>query len=329
MTATESAIKALDLNAIKAVIKEDLKLTNNYIENYIQSDILVSHTIIKRLIGAAGKRIRPTITLLMARLLGYQGSQHSLLAAIVEILHTATLLHDDVVDNSTLRRGIQAAQMISNNPTAILSGDFLYSRCFQMMIELDSMPILSVLADASNQITQGELQQLTTAGKRVDRETYMSIITAKTAELFMAACECAAILAGQDDTGQAAARTFGRHFGLAYQLIDDCLDYTNHALGKNSGDDLADGKVTMPILLALGEANRQESKLIMSAIQHKDRSQFKAIQALLQQYHCIEQTKAIAQSHQQQAMAALAPWEDSPDHAPMASLLNFVITRSH
>lgn len=329
MTATKEAIKALDLKAIKAAIKDDLNLTNKYIENYIQSDILVSHTIIKRLIDAAGKRIRPTITLLMARLLGYQGSQHSLLAAIVEILHTATLLHDDVVDNSTLRRGIQAAQMISNNPTAILSGDFLYSRCFQMMIKLNSMPILSVLADASNQITQGELKQLTHAGKRVDTPTYMAIITSKTAELFMAACECAAILAGLDSESQAAARDFGMHFGLAYQLIDDCLDYTNHALGKNNGDDLADGKVTMPILLALDQANRRECQSIMSAIESKDRSQFKAIQALLKQYDCIEKTKAIAQSHQQQALAALTPWKTSADYAPLASLLHFVIERAH
>ena len=329
MTAPNEAIKALDLKAIKATIKDDLKLTNKHIEDYIKSDILISHTLIKRLIDAAGKRIRPTITLLMARLLGYQGSQHTLLAAIVEILHTATLLHDDVVDNSTLRRGIRAAQMISNNPTAILCGDFLYSRCFQMMIELNAMPILSVLADASNQITQGELKQLTTAGKHLDPQTYMAIITAKTAELFMAACECAAILAGLDSENQAAARNFGMHFGLAYQLIDDCLDYTNHPLGKNSGDDLADGKVTMPILLALHETSREESRLIMSAIQQKDRSQFTAVQSILQQYDCIERTKAIAQSHQQQALAALAPWRDAADYEALASLLHFVIERAH
>ena len=319
------------LRHIHTKIDDDFNRTNAYLQQRLHSNIPLANEIITRLIESGGKRIRPTVTLLLCQLLDYSGTQHVVLAAIIECLHVATLLHDDVVDQSQERRGILTAHTTYGNQAAVLSGDFLYSRCFEMMTEIGRMPILKVLARCSNEIAAGEITQLTEQGKSINSERYAEIIEAKTAKLFVAACECAAILCHQPAPAIATLSQFGHHFGMAYQLIDDCLDYEpnhNH-LGKQQGDDMAQGKHTMPMLLALSRTIGEEHKRLKQIMRAADRSELPWVQNIMTETQALQDTRRMAEQHSQHARQCLQAWHQHPSHSTLCALLDFNLERQH
>lgn len=251
------------------VVQEDFAEVNTLIVNQLHSDVGLVENIGHYIVDAGGKRLRPLLVLLTARALGYNGNQHLSLSAIIEFIHTATLLHDDVVDVSALRRGRPTANANWGNAPSVLVGDFLYSRAFQMMVEIGEMGIMKELANTTNVISEGEVQQLVNArNPEVTEQNYMTVIHKKTTALFEAACETAAILAGADATTRKAVRSYGYHLGVAFQLVDDVLDYQGDAeeLGKNVGDDLAEGKPTLPLIYTINNGSAEEAELVKQAI---------------------------------------------------------------
>jgi octaprenyl-diphosphate synthase len=242
------------------IIADDLAAVDTVIRQRLSSEVPLINTVADYIIAAGGKRMRPSLLALTARALGYGGSDHYLLGAVIEFIHTATLLHDDVVDDSDLRRGRPTANQSFGNPTAVLVGDFLYSRAFQMMVEVKSIAIMQVLANATNTIAEGEVLQLMNINDpNIDENRYLQVIRYKTAKLFEAAGEVGAILGGADSTVQSAMAAYGRHLGTAFQLVDDALDYAGDSaeLGKTVGDDLREGKATLPLIYLLQKGNRE------------------------------------------------------------------------
>jgi octaprenyl-diphosphate synthase len=228
-----------------------MQAVNAVIRDRLNSEVALIRTIGDYIIGAGGKRLRPALVLLMAKNLGYQGAKHPVMAAVVEFIHTATLLHDDVVDESNLRRGQKTANALFGNAASVLVGDYLYSRAFEMMVEIDSMAVMQVMSQATTVISEGEvLQLLNVKDPDVTEQRYLQVVRYKTAKLFEAAATAGAILAGATEAQRLAAQTYGRHLGTAFQLIDDLLDYSGNAetLGKTVGDDLREGKPTLPLL---------------------------------------------------------------------------------
>ena len=245
--------RAPSLDPMLALVAGDMNLANAVILDRMQSQIPLIPELAGHLIAGGGKRMRPMLTLASARLIGYTGARHHRLAAAVEFIHTATLLHDDVVDGSDLRRGKRTANIIWGNPASVLVGDFLFSRSFELMVEADSLKALKILSNASAVIAEGEVNQLT-AVRRIDlgEDRYLDIIGAKTAALFAAACRVAAVVADRPDEEEAALDAYGRNLGIAFQLVDDAIDYTSDAstMGKDAGDDFREGKMTLPVILA-------------------------------------------------------------------------------
>jgi octaprenyl-diphosphate synthase len=289
---------ASDLQALDAVIRENL-----------HSEVALINSISEYIIEAGGKRLRPVLLLLFARAYGYQGTHHHVLAAVVELIHTATLLHDDVVDESELRRGRATANASFGNAASVLSGDFLYSRAFQMMVKVDSMRVMQILSDATNVIAEGEvLQLLNIRDAEVDESRYLQVIRYKTAKLFEAAAQLGALLGGATEAAIDAAGRYGRSVGTAFQLIDDVLDYSGQTpdIGKNVGDDLREGKPTMPLIHVMNTGAQAERLLVKSAIEAGDASQFDAILAAVQRCGSLAYTRSRAQSEAQAAQQALA-----------------------
>lgn len=320
------------LGNVQSFLKDDFQLTNKYLKEKLSASNPIIPEMTQRLVSAGGKRIRPMLCLLMAKLFGYQGRHHAMLATVIELLHTATLLHDDVVDGSSLRRGKASAHRIWGNKAAILVGDFLYSRCFEMMTEINAMPIMRCLAKASNAITQGEVEQLVaTQDQRMDLQRYLNIIEQKTAHLFIAACEGAAILSGVSAENVAAASNFGKAFGMAYQLIDDCLDY--HAdptqLDKHVGDDLAEGKLTLPMLYGLTHGSQAQQATLRAAIESKDRNRFFDVRQILQTTGALSYAQQQAQQYSQSALRALISWSSAPAYARIQTVVQHNLSRVH
>lgn len=263
----------MQLEDIYKSVEQDFSAANTLIIDQLSSRVPLVEKIAHYIVDSGGKRMRPLITLLTAQALGYQGKDHIKLATIIEFLHTATLLHDDVVDTSDLRRGRSTANAQWGNAPSILVGDFLYSRAFQMMVEIGSMPVMTILANATNVIAEGEVFQLMNAkNPDINEQQYFSVIESKTAMLFQAASHSAACLASEDESNQTQAREYGLQIGLAFQLIDDILDYTGNAeaMGKNVGDDLAEGKPTLPLIYAMQNSSPEDKKLIRNAIRNGD-----------------------------------------------------------
>ncbi|MEO5737387.1 MAG: polyprenyl synthetase family protein [Variovorax sp.] len=260
------------------------------------------------IISAGGKRLRPALLLLMSGALGCTDAQRFNLAAVVEFIHTATLLHDDVVDESTLRRGRATANESFGNPASVLVGDFLYSRAFQMMLDANNMRVMQILAEATNVIAEGEVLQLMNMhDATLDEAAYLRVIRSKTAKLFEASTRLAAVLAGSTPTVEEACATYGQALGTAFQVIDDVLDYAGDAneTGKNLGDDLREGKTTLPLILAMQRAEPADSALIRSAIEVGDTSQLAAIVAIVQRTGALDATRAAAAAEAQRAIDAL------------------------
>src|SRR5690625_226441 len=314
------------------VVADDFTAVNQRIINQLHSDVPLVEDIGHHLIAAGGKRLRPLIVLLSARALGYSGHKHVDLAVIIEFIHTATLLHDDVVDTSDLRRGRPTANVQWGNAPSVLVRDFLYSRAFQKMVALGDINVMSVLSNPTNMIAEGEVQQLVNAKDRaVTEDSYFSVIRKKTAILFDSACEAAALVSGATQTQQAALSAYGLAVGTAFQLVDDALDYHGDAetLGKNVGDDLAEGKPTLPLIYAMRKGSRAQSELIANAIRAGDASQLEAIVDIVEQSGAMDYTLDCARQQVETALAQLQQLPNNNYTQAMADLANFALERSH
>jgi len=308
--------------SLLACVADDMKAMDDVIRARLDSHVALIRTIADYIIGAGGKRMRPAMLLMVARALGYQGTDHHLLAGVVEFIHTATLLHDDVVDESDLRRGRDTANAVFGNAASVLVGDYLYSRAFEMMVAANSMRAMAILSQTTTVIAEGEvLQLLNVHDPDVTEARYMEVVRFKTAKLFEAAAQVGAVLAGASPGQEAAAAAYGRHIGAAFQLIDDVLDYGGDAaaLGKNVGDDLREGKPTLPLIRVMEVGGSAQRDLVREAILAGD-ADFDQIVAAIQDTDALAHTRRCAQAEADTARAALA---DYPPSIYRDSLLEF------
>lgn len=321
-TAIESAVN---------LVNDDFKAVNDLIVEQLQSDVFLINQISKHIIHSGGKRLRPLLVLLAAKACGYKGKQHIAASAIIEFIHTATLLHDDVVDESELRRGEPTANNLFGNAASVLVGDFLYSRSFQMMVTLESLPILERLAHATNRIAEGEvLQLLNVQNAETTEAEYNAVIDRKTATLFSAGTEIAAILANASRETRTALSEYGTHLGFAFQLVDDLLDYQADAneLGKALGDDLAEGKPTLPLIRALEQCVQEDKEILKNAIQHGGKDNLESALAIIQKTDALEYTAKKAQDAANKAKQALEILSDSDYKKVLCELADFSISRT-
>ena len=318
-------VRETGLESIQALIREDMDKVNTLIQEKLHSEIGLIDQLGHYIVNSGGKRLRPALVLLSANCFAYCESLHIKLAAVIEFIHTATLLHDDVVDASMLRRGKATANQRWGNEASVLVGDFLYSRAFQMMVEVGSMHVMEIMADATNTIAEGEVQQLI---NRHDPETseqrYLQVIHNKTAKLFEAAARIGAVIAGQDLQTEQAMSNYGRHLGIAYQFIDDALDYSapSENLGKNIGDDLAEGKPTLPLLYALWHCSDEQATLIRSAIKQGSLDDMEQICAAISATGAIQYTRNRAREEADIAIQSL-------DGLPQSEYLDALFTLAH
>jgi octaprenyl-diphosphate synthase len=313
-------------------VARDFEAVNQLIIKQINSDVGLVEDIGNYLIEAGGKRLRPLLVLLVSNALQYSGDKHHNLAAIIEFIHSATLLHDDVVDMSDLRRGRLTANAKWGNAPSVLVGDFLYSRAFQMMVAIGDMQIMKTLSDTTNMISEGEVQQLINANQPdITEDVYLEVIRKKTAILFEAACETAATLSSANNDQKQQLISYGYHLGLAFQLIDDALDYTGNAedLGKNIGDDLAEGKPTLPLIYAMKQGSDEESILIANSIRNGDTSQLTQIVEIIRQSGALDYTLNLAKEHSASAINALNSLPESTYKQAMIELAHFSVSRSN
>lgn len=322
------------IDALVALVTPDMKRVNELILSRTGSDVLMIPEVANHLISSGGKRLRPMVTLAAAGHFGYGGDGHIRLAASVEFMHSATLLHDDVVDDSDMRRGKPAARLVWGNQASVLVGDFLLGQAFKMMVEAGSLECLAILSNAAAVIAEGEVMQLAAAKDlETERETYLQVINAKTAALFAAAAEVGPVIAGASDAERAAFRDFGEYLGLAFQLVDDALDYGGSAgaLGKNVGDDFREGKITLPVITAYQAGDAEEKAFWKRCIEDgaiADGDLEHAI-ALLGRHGALRATIDEALAYGARAKAALAPLADTPLKAALIEVVDFSIARAH
>jgi octaprenyl-diphosphate synthase len=328
------AATAATLDRLHALVAEDLQAVNRVILDRMHSPVALIPQLAGHIIAAGGKRVRPMLTLLSARLCGYRGQRHIALAACVEFIHTATLLHDDVVDESDLRRGSASANALWGNKASVLVGDFLFSRSFQLMVEDGSLKVLGILAEAAAVIAEGEVLQLTTANDvTTDEDAYMAVISAKTAKLFAAACRLGAVVADRPAAEEQALHSYGQNLGIAFQLVDDALDYSAREaeLGKRIGDDFRDGKITLPVVLAYRRGSEAERRFWRRTLEERasdDADLAEAIR-LLERHGTTADTIDRARHFAKVAKDALALFEDGVAKDALRDLLDFVVERVH
>ena len=313
-------------------VKDDFAAVDASIIEHLSSNVPLVEEIGQYIIESGGKRLRPLLVLLSAQACGYQGVKHITLAAVVEFIHTATLLHDDVVDTSDLRRGKPTANNKWGNSSSVLVGDFLYSRAFQMLVEIGQVNIMGTLSSATNVIAEGEvLQMLNAKNPDVSEQSYLHVILGKTAVLFEAASHTGAQLAKADPIKTDALGRFGRHLGIAFQLIDDLMDYTGDqaTMGKEVGDDLAEGKPTLPLIHAMQYATQEESKLIRIAIRQGSCEHIDQIQSILNRCGSLDYTRARASQETQHALNCLDLIEDSHYKSSLANLCTLALARQN
>jgi len=321
----------LTLAFLKPAIGADMAAVDRVLRASLASDVVLIRQVAEYIIGGGGKRLRPALLLLCAKATGYQGTQHHTLAAVIEMIHTATLLHDDVVDESDMRRGHATANAEFGNAASVLVGDFLYSRAFQMMVGVARMRVLEILAETTNAIAEGEVLQLINAGDAdLDEAAYLNVIYRKTARLFEAASRIGAVLGGAPPNVEDALARYGMHLGTAFQLVDDILDYSGNAeaIGKNVGDDLAEGKMTLPLIHALANGTAEEGAVIRHAIAGGGRTDFAPVVAALARTGALAYARAHAQTEVERAQACLAALPDSPDLKTLLELTTFASTRT-
>ena len=322
--------------ALPAAIVADLSAMDRLIGQRLRSEVALVNTVADYIVGSGGKRLRPVMLLLSARALGYgerpahAAAHHVLLAAVVEFIHTATLLHDDVVDESELRRGRQTANAAFGNAASVLVGDFLYSRAFQMMVEVDRMAVMRILADATNTIAEGEVLQLMNCNDPdVDEERYLQVIRYKTARLFEAAAQLGAVLVDADDAVEQAAAEFGRRIGTAFQLIDDVLDYSGVTadIGKNVGDDLREGKPTLPLIHVMRHGAPAERERVREAIREGHTEHFDAIMAAIHSTGALDYARKRAREEVDAGRAAIDGFPDNPYRQTLLTIAEHAIER--
>jgi octaprenyl-diphosphate synthase len=298
----------------QSLVEADMRAVDGVISQRLASDVPLVSQVSQYIIAAGGKRLRPVLLLLMCGALNYKGHDRLAMAAVVEFIHTATLLHDDVVDESTLRRGRPTANESFGNPASVLVGDFLYSRAFQMMVETNNMRVLATLAEATNVIAEGEVMQLMNMhNASLSPEAYLDVIESKTAKLFEASSRLAAILQGTDSVTEQACASYGAALGTAFQLIDDVLDYAGDAaeMGKNLGDDLREGKTTLPLIVAMQRASSFDQALIRASIEGGDVNQLEAVSRIVKSTGALKASLDFAKVQAQRAVDALAPLPSS------------------
>ncbi|WP_159490148.1 octaprenyl diphosphate synthase [Alteromonas sp. KUL106] len=323
----------MDIDQIRALSNDDMQAVNQLIQQQVDSDVALINQLGFYIVNSGGKRLRPLLTVLSARAMGIENNDHHTLAAIVEFIHTATLLHDDVVDESTMRRGRETANAIFGNQASVLVGDFLYTRSFQMMVSLKRMRVMEILSEATNQIAEGEVLQLMNCNDASTTEArYFDVIYGKTARLFEAATQLAAVLTDQNEHIEQAMQEYGKHLGTAFQLADDILDYMadSEEMGKNAGDDLAEGKPTLPLLYAMWHAKNDDDKaLIQEAIEQSNGlPHLTRIQGIMEETGALDYTRECAQKEVQMAIESLSIIDDSEYKEALIALAYISIERT-
>jgi octaprenyl-diphosphate synthase len=330
MQVAQKTTDSVNFDDVAALVSDDIEAVDRLIIESLDSDVALVSKVSEYIVMSGGKRLRPLIVLLAARALAYEGDQHISAAAIIEFIHTATLLHDDVVDSSERRRGKFSANTVFGNQASVLVGDFLYSRSFQMMVDIGDMRIMHILADATNTIAAGEVMQLMNVhDPDTSEEDYQQVIYRKTAKLFEAGAQIAAVLANRDPGDEASMIRYGQDLGTAFQLIDDALDYNASAdeLGKNLGDDLAEGKATLPLIHAMRVGNEAQRELIRAAILEGGLGQMDQIQEIIHSTGALEYTIRKARDAANSAIARLDDIPDSEYRQALMSLARLAIQR--
>lgn len=315
---------------VKALARDDMKEVDALIRRSLQSDVMLVSQVSEYIVSSGGKRLRPLVVLLAARALGYRGKHQIHAAAIIDFIHTATLLHDDVVDSSDRRRGRDTANNVFGNQASVLVGDFLYSRAFQMMVDIGRMQVMQILADATNTIAAGEVMQLMSVhDPDVTEEAYRKVIYRKTARLFEAGAQIAAVLAERNPNDEAAMICYGQNLGTAFQLVDDALDYdaSPEELGKNLGDDLAEGKPTLPIIYALEKCTDNERNMIRAAVVEGGLEHLDEIHTVIKSTGALQYTAARAQEAADLAISALSEIPDSDHKEALIAIADFAVKR--
>lgn len=318
--------------ALRQAVASNLDAVNQLIIDELRSDVALIEQIGHHLINAGGKRLRPLVVLQVAEACGYKGDDHIRLAVIIEFIHTATLLHDDVVDTSQLRRGKPTANDQWGNAPSVLVGDFLYSRAFQLLVGLGEMDIMKIMANTTNIISEGEVEQLINRGNsQLSEEAYLKVVHRKTAQLFEGASQAAATLSTNDPAIQESMRLFGYHLGMAFQLVDDALDYSGeqHALGKNIGDDLSEGKVTLPLIYAMQHGSPSEARRIREAIDNGGTTAIREIGEIVARCGGLEYTAALARRYSEKGLAAVNNIPASPATESLREMASFAVQRQY
>ena len=321
----------MSIQQLLAPIADDMRAVDEVIRQRLHSDVALVRQIAEYIVGSGGKRLRPALVLTVARAFGYHGTHHHELAAVVEFIHTATLLHDDVVDESELRRGRETANAAFGNAAAVLVGDFLYSRAFQMMVSVGDMRVMQVLSDATNVIAEGEVLQLMNCGNAdVDVPAYLKVIRYKTAKLFEASARLGAILGGADETVERRLGEYGMHLGTAFQIIDDVLDYSSEdaATGKHLGDDLAEGKPTLPLILAMERGTPEQAALVRDAIENGRREAFPDVLAAITACGALDAARAAAREEADAALEKISALPTSVFAEALLQLPAFAVERN-
>lgn len=321
----------MTLDDIRALVRSDLDAVDTVIRTRLGSDVALVGQVADHIIAGGGKRLRPLLVVLAGRACGAGGGRHAAAAAVIELIHTATLLHDDVVDGSVKRRGRATANQVFGNQASVLVGDFVYSRAFQMLAAFESQRVIEIMADTTNVIAAGEVLQLMNAHDAdTSEERYLEVIYRKTARLFEAGAQIAAVLAGSNATVEQALAEYGRHVGMAYQLIDDVLDYRSDPAerGKNLGDDLAEGKPTLPLIHAVRHGTDREREVIRAAIRDGDLGQLDAIAAVIESTGGLDYAARLAANESELALVALGPVPDTPFKKGLAALARFAVTHT-
>lgn len=322
------------LDALQRLAAEDMKRVNDVIVARMDSPIALIPQLAGHIVAAGGKRLRPLLTLASARMFDYEGARHVNLAACVEFIHTATLLHDDVVDGSELRRGLDTANAVWGNKASVLVGDFLFSRAFQLMVADGSLKVLKILSDASAVIAEGEVHQLLTSNDTATRENaYLEVIEAKTAALFAAACRVGAVVAERSEAEEQALQRFGQGLGITFQLVDDILDYSaeQQALGKTVGDDFRDGKITLPVVLAFERGDEDEKAFWRRCLEDMDQREDDLQHALelMQKHDCLNDSLKRAEAYVADARSAMSIFPDGPIKQSLLDALQFSLARAY